>query len=106
VSADRTHQLDIPGTADAGHLRAERPGDLHGERAHASRGAIDENRLSSLEASMVAKSLQGRERRDRDAGRLLERWRLSSRGTSGCANLTSTGLLRIPMSQDVRPSTA
>ena len=38
-------------------------GDLHGERSHASRGAVDQHRLSRPDVTLVAKALQGREGR-------------------------------------------
>ena len=48
-------------------------GDLHGERAHASRRAVDQDLLPRLNLSLVAKTLQRGDRRDRDRCRLLER---------------------------------
>jgi hypothetical protein len=43
ICADGSNHVHIPGTAYAGHIRAERLGDLHGERTHASRCTIDAN---------------------------------------------------------------
>ena len=57
----------------AGHLGAERLGDLHGERAHAARRAVDEDLLPGLDLAVVAQELQGGGRRHADGGRLLER---------------------------------
>ena len=65
--------LDVPRAAHGGHLRAERLRDLHGERAHAAGGPVDQHLLPGLELALVTKSLERRERCDRDRRRLLER---------------------------------
>ena len=49
VGAERSDEIDVPRAAHAGHLRSECLGDLHGERAHASRRAVDQDLLSRLE---------------------------------------------------------
>jgi hypothetical protein len=41
IRADRPDQIHIPRTADTSHLRAERCGDLYGERTHAIRRTVD-----------------------------------------------------------------
>src|ERR1035438_4361531 len=73
IRADGADRVHIPGTAYAGHVRAETLGDLHRERAHASRGAVDQDLLSRPNLSLVAKTLQGGECRDAYRSRLLER---------------------------------
>jgi hypothetical protein len=65
ICADGSNHVHIPGTAYAGHIRAERLGDLHGERTHASRCTIDEDHLPRPNPSLVAKTLQSRESRNR-----------------------------------------
>ena len=63
---------NISRAADAGHICAERLGDLHRERAHASRRAVDQDLLSRLDLALVAQTLQGGDRRDGNGGRLLK----------------------------------
>src|SRR5438552_2725222 len=58
ISADRFHKIDIVSAANAGHLCAERLGDLHRESADTARRAVDQNFLSGLNVSLVAKTLQ------------------------------------------------
>ena len=48
---------DIPAAAYAGHICAERLGDLHSERADTSRRAVNQDFLSWLNLSLVAKTL-------------------------------------------------
>jgi hypothetical protein len=73
VAHDRPDHIHIPCTAYAGHICAERLGDLHGERSHASRCTIDQDLLPRLNPSLVPKTLQSRESRNRGTSRLLER---------------------------------
>ena len=56
-----------------GHLGAKRFGDLHSECADAARGTIDQNPLSTLDPSVVAKSLQSGGAGNRHGRGLLER---------------------------------
>jgi hypothetical protein len=44
--AERADQVGVAGAAHAGHLGAERPGELHGEGADAARGADDQDLLA------------------------------------------------------------
>ena len=50
-----SNEVHIPRTAYAGHIRAERLGDLHGKRAHASRRAVNQDPLPWLNLCLVAK---------------------------------------------------
>src|SRR6267143_4430769 len=72
IRAERSDKIDIPRTADTGHIRAKRLGDLHRECAYASRGAVDQDLLPRLDLSFVANSLQGGDARDVDRSRLLK----------------------------------
>src|SRR6266404_7016933 len=72
IRAERSNKIDIPRTADARHICAERLGDLHRERAYASRRAIDQDLLPRLDLSFVANSLQRGDARDVDRSRLLK----------------------------------
>ncbi len=72
VGTERADQLDVPRAAYTRHLGAQRLGDLHGKRADAARGAIDQHFLPGLERGAVAQRLQRREARHVDGGRLLE----------------------------------
>ena len=73
VGADRPDQVLLRRAAHAGHLSAERLGDLHGERADASSRADDQDLLPRLDAARVAQRLEGGETGHRNGGRLLER---------------------------------
>src|SRR5437667_10595149 len=73
ICADGPYHAQIPGAAYAGDIRAERLGDLHGERTHTSRRAVDQNFLSRLNLSFVAKTLQCRQSCDRYRSGLLKR---------------------------------
>src|SRR5450755_814233 len=73
VCADGSDHVHIPRTAYPGHLCAERLGDLHSERAHASRRPVNQDVLSRPNLSLVAKTLQRGECRDRYRRCLLER---------------------------------
>ena len=59
VCADRSNHVHIPRAANAGHLRAERLGNLHGERAHASRRTVDQDLLPWLHLPRIAKTVKG-----------------------------------------------
>ena len=72
VGADRADQLDVLRAADPGHLGAERLGDLHGERAHATGSAVDEDLLTGLDLAVVAQELERGRGGHADRGRLLE----------------------------------
>src|ERR1700733_7866681 len=72
ICADGSDQVDIPRTAYAGHLCAERLGDLHGERTHASRRTVYQDFLARLNVALGAKTLQCRERTHRHSSRLLK----------------------------------
>src|SRR6266511_3046695 len=72
VCSDRPDHVDVPRAADAGYLRPERLGDLHGERAHAPRRAVDQNLLARPNLALVAEPLQRGDRRQRHRRRLLE----------------------------------
>ena len=72
ICADGSDHVHISRAANAGHICAERLGDLDGERAHASRRAIDQDLLPGLDLSLVAKTLQCGECRDGYGGRLLK----------------------------------
>ena len=89
VGADGTDHLHVPGAADAGHVRAERLGDLHRERSDASGRAVDQNPLSRLDPS-CAQTLQCGEPRKRNRGRLLER---NVRGLRGQVRFGGTRIL-------------
>src|SRR5439155_5015383 len=73
IGADRADHLDILRTAYASHLRAECLRDLHRERAHTARRAVDQDLLPGVNLPLVAKTLQRSECRHRYRRRLLER---------------------------------
>ena len=73
ICADGSNHFNIPRTAHAGNFRAERFGDLHGEGAHASCRAVNQDFLPRLNLSLVAKTLQGSESRQGYRSRLLKR---------------------------------
>ena len=54
IRAERAHELHIAGAADAGHLGAERLGDLHGVCADAAGGAVDEHLLPGGDVTVIA----------------------------------------------------
>src|SRR5437879_924341 len=59
VRADRSDQVDVSRAADARHIRSKRLGDLHGEGAHASRRAVDQDLLPRPNLALVSETLQG-----------------------------------------------
>src|SRR6266550_5117172 len=78
ICADGSHHLHISRAAYAGHIRAERLGDLHRERTHASRRTVNQDLVLRLNLSLVAqaaqtKTLQCGECRNRHRSRLLKR---------------------------------
>ena len=73
ICADGSDHIRVPRTAYAGHISAERLGDLHSESAYASRRAVNQDLLSWLKVSLVAKTLQRGESRHRYRSRLFER---------------------------------
>src|SRR5262249_45625157 len=73
IGADCSDHAHIPRTAYAGHLCAEGLGDLHSERTHTSRRAVNQDLLPRLHVSLVAQTLQGADCRHRDSSRLLNR---------------------------------
>src|SRR5207249_8369198 len=75
IRAERSDKINISGAANASNIRAESFRDLHRECAHASRRAVNQDLLTRLDFSFVAKSLQRRDaryvyRRDRKSTRL------------------------------------
>ena|SRR5205085_1727360 len=54
ICADGSDHVHIPRTAYAGDFCAERFGNLHSERTHASRRTVDQDLLSRLNLSLVA----------------------------------------------------
>ena len=95
VCADRADRVDIPRAAHAGYFRSERLGNLHRERPHASRRAIDQDLLPWLYLPHIAKSVEGGECGSRYGRRFLERevgWLQCEGVCSGARILgTSTG---------------
>src|SRR6266853_6869954 len=73
VCANGSNHVNISSAAHPGHISTERLGDLHRERTHAPRRTVNQNLLPRLNLSLVAKTLQGGERRDRHRSRLLKR---------------------------------
>jgi hypothetical protein len=71
--ADGSDHVHIPRAAYAGHLCAERLGDLHRERTHASPRTVNQDLLPQLNLPLVAKTLQCGECRHRYRSRLLKR---------------------------------
>src|ERR1700733_3658878 len=73
IRANGSDQVHISGAAYAGYVRAEPLGELHSERTHTSRGAVDQDLLPRPNLSLVAKTLQCSECRHTCGSRLLER---------------------------------
>ena len=73
ICTDRSDHVQIPRTANAGHICVERLGDLNGERPHASCRTVNQDLVAGLNLSLVAKTLQRGECRDRYGSRLLKR---------------------------------
>src|SRR5262245_26968130 len=72
VRAKRAHELDVPRAAHGGHFRSERLGNLDGKRADSAGRAVDQDPLSRLKPTLVAKPLKRGYRRHRYGRRLLE----------------------------------
>jgi hypothetical protein len=73
IGPEGSDHFHISGTAHAGHVCAERLGDLHGERSYAPGGAVDQDVLPRLHVPLIAKTLQGGEGRDWYRRRFLKR---------------------------------
>src|SRR5437899_9841566 len=78
ICADGSDHGHISLAACAGHICAERLGDLHRERTHASRRTVNQDLVLRLNLSLVAqaaqtKTLQCGECRNRHRSRLLKR---------------------------------
>src|SRR5439155_5667 len=63
IRAERSDKINISGAANASNIGAESFRDLHRECAHASRRAVNQDLLTRLDFSFVAKSLQRRDAR-------------------------------------------
>jgi hypothetical protein len=61
VCAERTDHVQFPRAVQAGHVRSERLGKLHGEATHTATRAIDQDPLSWPYPSLIAKTLEGDE---------------------------------------------
>src|SRR5271165_2119144 len=97
IRADGSDHIHIPRTTHAGNLCAERLGDLHSERTHASRRTVNQDLLPRLNASLVAKTLQCGECRERHRSRLLKRHviRLRDQGRLGSTYILGKGPLAV-----------
>src|SRR5260370_41414149 len=73
IRADGSDHFNVPRTANARNFSAERLGDLHSERTHASCRTVDQDLLPRLNPSLVAKTLQGGESGQRCRSNLLKR---------------------------------
>ena len=73
VRANRSDHVHVPRAAHAGHVRSERFGDLDGERANASRRAVDHHLLPRLDLPLIANGIEGGEGRVSDGRGLLKR---------------------------------
>ena len=71
IGAESSDQIHLRCAADAGDLGSESPGDLHDERAHASRRADDQHLLPRLHVRL-ADCLERGDPGDGRGGRLLE----------------------------------
>src|SRR5215467_393396 len=93
IRADGPDHFPIPRAAHASHIRAERLGDLHSERTHASRRTINQDLLPRLNVSLVPKTLQCGESRDRHGSRLLKRQvcRFDGQSRLGSTNVLGEG---------------
>jgi len=72
VCPDRSDQVYVFRAGHAGYIRAERPRNLHGEGADASRGTVDQDFLPGLDLS-VANCQKGDGPSHRNGRSLLER---------------------------------
>src|SRR5271165_731235 len=58
ICTDGPDHVEIPGAAYAGHIRAERLGNLHSECTYTSRSTVNQDLLTCLDVSLIAKTLQ------------------------------------------------
>src|SRR5690606_12308925 len=70
---ERAYQIDIAGAADAGHLGAEMPGDLHGSGTDGARGADHQHLLAGTDAALVAQVAERGGTAEGERGGFLER---------------------------------
>jgi hypothetical protein len=68
VGAQTQRGVAVVGASCADHLGAHRAGQLHGDRADAARGAVDEDALPGLEVGMAEQGLPGGESGDGQRG--------------------------------------
>ena len=54
VRADRPEHVELPGAVHGGHVRSVRLGELHGDGPHTPTRAVDQDRLSRLDPSLIA----------------------------------------------------
>src|ERR1700694_602042 len=73
VSADGADHVQVLRAAYAGHLGAERLGDLHCECTQASRRPVDQHLLAWLHLALIAKNLKGGRGGNPNGRSLLER---------------------------------
>src|SRR5256885_3305866 len=59
VSADGADHVHVPRAAHAGHVGAERLGDLYRERPDASGRTVDQDLLPWLDLALIAQQLEG-----------------------------------------------
>src|SRR6266852_7954283 len=98
ICADGSDHVHVPRTAYAGHLCAERLGDLHSEGTHASRRTVNQDLLPRLNVSLVAKTLQCGECRHRCRSCLFKRHaiRLHDQCRLGSTHILGKGPLADP----------
>jgi hypothetical protein len=58
IRAKRSNEVHVSRTAHPRHISAEPLGDLYRERAHATRGTVDQDLLPGLNPALIAKTLQ------------------------------------------------
>src|SRR5271166_3252655 len=97
IRADGSDHVHVPRTAYANNLCAERLGYLHSERTHASRRTVNQDLLSRLNLSLVAKTLQCGQCRKRHRSRLLKRHviRLHDQSRHGSTHILGKGPLAV-----------
>jgi len=95
VGAERADQLGVADAAHADDVSAEGLGDLHGERADASRCAVDQHRLAGLHLADVAQALQGGDGGDRHRCGLLDGQAVGLGGSRRSATQASSGKLPV-----------
>ena len=72
VCTNRAHHVQFPRAAHASYFSPERFGNLHRKRTHTTRRTINQNPLSWLNLSFIAKTLQGGDCRKRYGRCFLE----------------------------------